>query len=210
MEYLAAWSTELNGGIEVEDAFIRKYLYDPPYRLVADMRIRFAFSTIDEYLNVPAAIGERLDFRWPSRGDSVYVEEDPVFIGRTRESRNRKASIAFLSWLFRQETQSELLEIDRYRRVRGFGIVGGFSALKSVNNDELVRLYPFLRGRIPTEANLNFPARLPASWPSIREEVIYPWMTEASATPSEAEPLADALLEWLRLRPGSTAQARRN
>ena len=201
VEYLYTWSDELNGGTENEESYARKYLFDPPYKLVADKRIRFAVSAIDEYLNVPAEIGEQLDIRWPAHDGLVYPDEDIVFIGRPKNSRNKKAATAFLTWLFRTETQSRLLEIERYRRVRGFGIAGGFSALKTINSDELVNIYPFLRGRMPAESNLRFPERLSSEWPIIRDEVIYPWLIEQSSRGTVSEPLGSVLLEWRRLRP---------
>ena len=104
LNYIRAWSKEVNGGSEQEDAFQSTYLYDPGYRLVADERIRFAHMGLDDYLHVPGEIRERLDFRWLSHNGSIPVDEDMVFVGRMRSARNRRAADAFLSFSCRSRS----------------------------------------------------------------------------------------------------------
>ncbi len=202
VRYLRDWSVEVNGGIDAEALFAERYLHDPPYKLVSEGRVRFAGLDLGTFITIPAEIAERLDFRWLGRDGVVPVRDDVAFIGRTRLGRNRRAARAFLEWLFRPETQEALLETQRYRRVRGFGFAGGFSALIEVNGDAFPRFYPFLAGRIPRENNLLFPKRLPADWPTIRREVLYPWLLEESGRERIEEPLSDRLMEWRRRRPG--------
>ena len=199
--YIHTWSAELNGGAEREEEFARTYLYDPGYRLVADGRIRFATMSFGDYRNVPGEIRERLDFRWLSSSNSVPVDEDIVFVGRIRSAKSRRAANAFLLWLFNIETQKNLLETDRSRRVRGFGFAGGFSSIVAINSEALPRLYSEIAGKIPPPQQIIFPRRLPASWLEIREDVIEPWLIAESRTAIVEEPLADRILEWQRQQP---------
>ena len=203
VRYLATWSIELNGGAAAEELFRSKYMYDPPYKLIAERRIRFAPTDMRTFLTVPAEIGEQIEFRWLVRDGTINVDEDITFIGRLKTSRNKRAADAFLRWLFAPQTQDQLLEVDRHRRVRGFGFAGGFSSLKSVNSDSLPRYYSFLLGRIPAESDLRFPARLPANWPDIRINVIYPWLVEQSGIEETTTPLNTQLQQWRRQQPDS-------
>lgn len=208
LNYIRAWSKEVNGGSEQEDAFQSTYLNDPGYRLVADERIRFAHMGLDDYLHVPGEIRERLDFRWLSHNGSIPVDEDMVFVGRMRSARNRRAADAFLAWILDPDVQAELLEIDRYRRVRGFGFAGGFSGIESTNTGALSRLFPEVRGRAPSSASLQFPSRIPVEWPLIRTTVVYPWLLEESAAETRGELLSEHILQWRRDRPDSDPSRR--
>lgn len=199
--YLSAWSSELNGGPEQEAQFERTYLHDPPYRLVADGRVRFALTTLDEYLNIPAEIAEQIDFRWFARAGSIPVSESIVGVASPKGGAATRSAGEFLTWLLDADTQERLLEIDRYRRVRGFGFAGGFSSMKTVNTEALGRYYPFLIGRIPSESALDFPPRLPSNWPEIRSNVIDPWLLEQSELETIDSSLSDRLLEWQRQHP---------
>lgn len=201
VDYIRAWSREINGGSEREDAFQSTYLYDPGYKLVSDERIRFSHMGLDDYLHVPGEIRERLDFRWLSHDGSIPVDEDIVFVGRLRSAKNRRAADAFLVWILDPRVQAELLEIDRYRRVRGFGFAGGFSGIKSTNTGALSRLFPEVRGRAPLATSLRFPSRIPVDWPLIRTMVVYPWLLEESAAERSGDSLSEHILQWRRGRP---------
>ena len=131
-----------------------------------------------------------------------------VFVGRMRSARNRRAADAFLAWILDPDVQAELLEIDRYRRVRGFGFAGGFSGIESTNTGALSRLFPEVRGRAPSSASLQFPFRIPVEWPLIRTTVVYPWLLEESAAETRGELLSEHILQWRRDRPDSDPSRR--
>ena len=199
--FVKSWVDEINGGIETEDFFRTKYMYDPLYKLLDSGRILFTYMKIDEFISVPAEIRENLDFRWMSSGGIIHVCDDVLFVGRTKQSRRKKASQAFISWLLNSSTQERLLESAQFERMRIFGFAGGFSSIVSVNSNVLPRYFPFLIGHIPNEESLAFPVPLPENWQDIKAEVIFPWLLEAVSTDDFSEPLSNRVNQWLLHQP---------
>ncbi len=194
VDYIRQWSKELNNGTEAENLFHSKYMYDPDYKLVSDRRIRFSFVTIEQFLTIPVEFRVHLDFRWFAVDGTIPVNEDIVFAGRHAQSKHQKASEAFITWLFDPEIQAQLLDLDRYRRIRGFGIAEGFSTLSSVNRNALTGVVPLLLTRIPPADILDFPPPVPATWPQIKKDVVYPWLAQSDI--GEGKPLETLIKEW--------------
>ena len=194
--YSIEWTETTNGGYELEDHFVLKYMYNPLYKLLDTSRILFNFMRIEEFLALPAAIREHLDFRWLSDGSKIAVWDDVLFVGKTRQSRKRKTADAFLAWLFDPVTQGKLLETAQFERTRSFGLAGGFSSLISINVDALPRYFPFLIGHVPDGDSLDFPNRLPEAWADLRNSVIIPWLSTASKLDATAVPLSEAIRLW--------------
>ena len=92
VEYARTWSTEINGGVHVEELFHDTYMYDPMYKLLNRRRIMFAYTDPGAYLTIPAEIRENLGFRWLAREGKIPVLNDIVYLGRHRQARNRKAA----------------------------------------------------------------------------------------------------------------------
>jgi hypothetical protein len=139
---------------------------------------------------------EEADFRWLAGPEKILVSDEILFAGIPRSSRRKSRAKAFLLWLFQGETQTRLLEISRRQRLGVFGIAGGFSSLKSVNELAFPQYYPRLMGRIPPEELLYVPGPLPESWPEIKSQVLVPWLREAVSAPGQAgssEELAERL-----------------
>jgi len=110
-----------------------------------------------------------------------------------RSSGRKPQAKGFILWAFQEQTQSKLLEIGRRQRLGIFGIAGGFSALKSVNQRELPQYYPRLIGRIPPEELLQVPGPLPEAWPEIKARVLIPWLKEAVSSDTPPKDLAERL-----------------
>ena len=201
LDYIRTWSVEVNGGLHVEDQFRESYMYDPMYKLLNQRRILFAYTDLRRYLDIPAEIRENFDFRWIAGNGTVPVADDIVYVGRLRQSKNKKAAEAFISWLFNPGVQKKLLEISQFFRMRSFGIAGGLSSQKIVNEISLPQFFPVLVGRIPPASYLSFPPSLPVDWQRIREEVVEPWLVEESARLEPAVPLSDLLLQWRMQQP---------
>jgi hypothetical protein len=194
--YLRDWVRTTNGGMEAEAAFAAKYLYLPPGRLLDDKRIQFYLLRSCDLMRALDEQKEEADFRWLAGPEKILVSDEILFAGIPRGSHRKSQAKTFLLWLFRSETQSRLLEISRRQRLGVFGIAGGFSSLKSVNELAFPQYYPRLMGRIPPEELLYVPGPLPESWPEIKSQVLVPWLRQAVGAPGEAgssEQLAERL-----------------
>ncbi|GAB6392710.1 MAG: lipoprotein/extracellular solute-binding protein [Treponematales bacterium] len=177
--FLRNWTEEVNGGVLAEDGFTFKYFTAAPLFLARSGRVLFAFESSAGFLTLPAELRSGLDFRWAAQADGLIpLEERSVYLGVLKRAKARKASGAFVNWLFREETQRTLLEtVSRYGLgQKVFGIAGGFSSLRAVTEQTFPRFYPALLGHLP--AALSPPAPLPYNWASIKEEAVLPYLRE--------------------------------
>ena len=85
-----------------------------------------------------------------------------------------------------------------------FGVAGGFSSLRSVNEEIFPSFFPALVGHAPPAAALVAPPVPPQGWPALVSEVLTPWAIDAS---SVAGP--DALAAKLAELPGRVADYRK-
>jgi hypothetical protein len=189
--YLRDWVRTTNGGVEAESAFAAKYLYLPPGRLLDEKRIQFYLLRSCDLMRALDEQKEEADFRWLAGPEKILVSDEILFAGVPRSSRRKSQAKAFLLWLFQGETQTRLLEISRRQRLGVFGIAGGFSGLKSVNELVFPQYYPQLIGRIPPEELLYIPGPLPEAWPEIKSQALVPWLREAVSAPGEPVALED-------------------
>jgi hypothetical protein len=180
---LGAWSTLANGSAALEDDYRFKYLYAPPYRWLKEGRALYAYMDSSELFLASEEIRTGLDFRWYSSGGTVPVSEGAVYAGLVRGAKGRPAAEAFLRWLLTPEAQRAVLERSRATGVSSysFGIAGGFSSIRSVNEGVFPTYYPALVGHAPPADKLAAPERLPPDWPSLRAEAVAPWALDASA-----------------------------
>ncbi len=201
IDYIRGWVEEVNGGWENETEFIEKYLYEPPYKLVDSGRILFAYSQIDDYFRIPSVHREQLDFRWISHQEEIPVGEDIIFAGIPKGAARTKSAKAFLSWFFNPETQAVLLERSQYKRMRLFGLAGGFSSLSMVNEIDLPRFFPELVGHIPPAGFLEYPGALPDNWNSLKSETILPWIKGKLSPEASDQELDRSIERWLNQQP---------
>ena len=66
-----------------------------------------------------------------------------------------------------------------------FGIAGGFSSLKSINETVFPSFYPALLGNMPPEENLKSLEQLPAKWQSLKDRVVKVYLLDAIDTEKE-------------------------
>lgn len=196
LEYIRDWVYTMNGGLEEENRFKETYLYDPGYKLVYSGRIRFYPVEYQKFLLIPADIQRNVDFRWVSDGTRIPVHENMVYAGVVRKPGNRKAAIAFMSWFFQESTQEKILESLQFKRIRSFGVAGGFSSIRRVNELILPKYYPGIAGRVPAPGQLSFPPALPANWYRIKSEVVIPFINETILSTGSVESLDQRLLTW--------------
>ena len=196
IEFTRSWVAKDDGGATSELAFIRRNLTQQPWdRLLAARKILFAVVPFTEFASLAEEKRRDLEFRWLSQDDHVPVLDNAIFAGVPRSARNKRGARAFLEWLAQPATQRSLLEANRSKRLGVFGVIGGFSALESLNEKELPQQYPLLLGHVPPEASLAFPDPLPAGWDNARSAAVLPWLSKAAAGES-AGTLEAAIEAW--------------
>ncbi len=201
VRYLRDWIREVDGGYAQEREFFRKYMYEPMPKLVDQRRILFYQTDSSRLFESLAEHREEADFRWLSAEGKIPVEDDVLYLGIPKGAHNRLGARRFLLWFFHPETQKELLRIDRRKRLRTFGVAGGFSALKEINQREFPQAYPLLIGRVAGEEFLRFPRPLPPGWGTLKREVVIPWLTESAAAGEEEESLGERLSSFRATNP---------
>jgi ABC-type glycerol-3-phosphate transport system substrate-binding protein len=194
IESLRAWVAETNGSATLEDDFQFKYLFTPGYQYLSSGRALFAYVDSSGLFTIPEDRRSAFDYRWFSTADgAVPVADDIVYAALPRSGRGKQAAESFLTWFFREESQNAILESSRRSRAieRSFGVVGGFSSIRSVNERIFPLYYPALVGHLPPAEALATPNVLPSDWPELKEAVIAPWLSEVtgrdalSANPGE-------------------------
>ncbi len=214
---LGSWSARVNGSAAREDDFKYKYLYSPPYRWLKDGRALYAYMDSSELFVVGEERRAELDFRWFSGGGRVPISEGAVYAGLVRGAKGGGAALSFLAWLVTPEAQRAILERSRGTRAAdySFGILGGFSSVRAVNEGVFPAFYPDLVGHAPPAERLSVPAPLPPDWPALEAAVLEPWALEASARPQAAAGdelaarIADFRSRGSRQRPSPRASGRR-
>jgi hypothetical protein len=84
-----------------------------------------------------------------------------------------------------------------------FGIAGGFSAIKAVNEKLYPLYYPSLLGKMPQADNLKSPGVLPSGWTEIKESIVLPFLLEATGpnpAPDPTASLESRIREWMKKR----------
>ena len=197
------WIDEANSGIQADDEFVFKYLYDPEPRLISSGRILFANMNSSDFFIMPAEQRQNLDFRWIAEMDSIPLDESAVSYGIHRHAKARNAAYAFTRWFFKADTQRQLLDLSKSKRLNetSFGISGGFSGMRTVTEQIFPLFYPSLLGRMPPEAFLSPPAILPHNWMDLKERVVLPYLRDRirHATRDEVRPLERRVADWHRL-----------
>ena len=195
------WSLERNGGAENEQSFQFKYLYTPGYKQVGSGRCLFSYTTSDELFSLTDAQTQGLSFRWVSQGGRLPVEDAVTTLALCKRGKNHKSAELFCTWLFDAQTQRQLLE--RTARMNldttSFGIAGGFSSMREVNESYYPAFHRELLGKLPPEDLLELPQQLPSRWESLKKTAILPYLKEASGgTDGSSRSLADFVTDWVK------------
>jgi len=207
MNYVYQWSIEVNGEPQQEDDFAFKYLVTPPPVPLNSGKVLFAYQESQKLFTSPEEQRQNLDFRWVSKDNRIPIIEGETFLGIYKKNRAKRASDAFVQWLYREETQRKILEFSKKIRLNEqvFGIANGFSAIRSVNEEIFPQFYPLLLGHMPPAEYLLPPEILPADWPLIREQVILPYLHDRSkaSDKSQIQSLEGRLDEWKKQHKGT-------
>ncbi len=199
IEYLRGWTRTINTSATAEDEFQFKYLYDPPYRLVTGGRSIFSYMPSDAIFVLPDDKRQNLDFRWVTKDGKTPIRDDIVYMGVARKSRNLESAEAFIVWFFSEKTQRALLDrsVEMGITARSFGISGGFSSLRPVNERIFPLYYPSLLGHLPPPETLSVPRILPNNWELLKAEILLPWLEKMARDPEGMSPsLQEAIAAW--------------
>jgi hypothetical protein len=207
IEYLRAWSERANESVLKEEEFQFKYLYLPAYRSLEEGRIAYAAMGSSSFFLIPEERRASLAFRWLSKDGSIPLDEEVVYAGICRGAEGKQVAEAFLKWFYAEGTQRKILEdARRFRSIEtSFGVAGGFSAIRSVNEKLFPLFYPSLLGRLPPGSYLSMPPALPAYWSDLRREVILPFLVDAMAPVALEDPnsmLESRIGTWTKRRSG--------
>lgn len=199
IDFLKAWTTEKNTSTAAEQDFAFKYLYTPGYRQVESGRCLFAYTSSDALFSIPDDQLDDIDFRWIAKDSFVPVKDDIVMMGIFRHSDNTQAAQAFVLWLMQEETLRAIME--RTERtplnVSTFGIAGGFSAVRSVNERVFPSYYRNLLGNLPDQDAIKPPPSFPLRWYSFKEHVVIPYLRDATNTTLTKTPsLKERITVW--------------
>jgi hypothetical protein len=195
-EFCASWVTETNLGFEQDGQFQRTYLYEPMPKLLESGRILFYLTDSSSLFRKVEDQAEEVDFRWLGAESRIPAAEEVLYFGIPKGTRNRRGARLFLSWMFQPETQARLLEINQEKRLDTFGIAGGFSSLRIVNEREFPRVYRQLLGRIPPEQMLVFSKAVPVNWGEQKERIVVPWLVSYVTGKADEELLSQRLMEF--------------
>ncbi len=196
IEYLRSWINDSMGGYASEREFSKKYVYEPPYKLVQDdkfgyRRIGFFFTTISEYYAIPQEKRKNLEFRWLHHNDGIPVNERILVFAIPSAAKNPDGARVFLKWIFKPEIQKHLIKINTLDNNACFGIANGFSILKDINKHYFPDYYPSLVGFVPPEEFLVFPNQLPEGWDKLKNEIVMSWLLEEIAKTGEISSLKE-------------------
>jgi hypothetical protein len=202
IKYLRTWTKAINTSTTAEDDFKFKYLYNPPYKLVTAGKNLFSYISSEDLFVIPRDKIQNIDFRWINRNNRTPVNDGITYMGICRNAPNLDAAEAFMIWFFNENSQKELLERSRSMGVmqQSFGIAGGFSSIKSVNEKTFPLFYPALLGHVPPADSLSVPRILPNNWETLKTNIVLPYLIQAVSAPEGQEntvkSIADRLADW--------------
>ena len=200
IDYLHQWTQTVNDSIQEERDFAFKYLYTPKARQVLSGSCLFAYTTSSQLFSTPQNLLKEIGFRWVHQDNRIPVEDDIVFMGIHRNSRNTAGAEAFVSWFMQEESQHQMMERATIMdlSISTFGIAGGFSAMQNVTE----RVFPIyckpLLDNVPAAQYIVPPTSLLPRWEGLKDRVIIPWLSDAAAAKdlSTIMSLEQRLAEW--------------
>lgn len=179
--YLKEWISTENTSPQVESDFVYKYLSETPDKQVTSGRTLFSFVTSDRLFSMSAAQLSKLDFRWLNHNGFIPVEDSMISMGISKNTKKTLLASEFISWFFTTETQHIFIErkIKTNLDTTQFGIAGGFSSLKDVNEHILPVYYPAMLTNIPQAGTFSVSDKKPTTWNKIKHRVVIPYLSDA-------------------------------
>ena len=202
IDMIKYWTSTTNSDTTTEQNFQFRYLYMPTYRQVTSDRCLFAYTTSDKLFTLTDAQSSSISFRWFVQNDMIPVEDNILTMGLYKASENSAQAKEFMRWFLKEETQQKLIERTENMKLDSvnFGIAGGFSSIRNVNEKYYPAFYRQLLGNMPPEEYFTLPNILPYRWESLKENVILPYledMTNTNGAKNNAS-LEERITEWTK------------
>ncbi len=200
VNYIKTWTSEKNKSTTAEQDFEFKYLYTPKYRHIAFERTLLAFTFSNELFKISSEQLGEIDYRWVKIKNGLPAEDKIVSMAVYSKAKNPERAEEFIRWFFKEENQKLMLE--RTNRMQldtaTFGIASGFSSIISVNEHIFPTYYQNLLGNLPDAKSVTSPQGFPSRWESLKERVIYPYLTSAADTDTsrKKESMSQLLSAW--------------
>lgn len=200
LQFMRGLIVRLSGNFESEKAFREKFLYMQPTDLLEKRRIFLSYSDVNSFCSIPDSKRKNLNFRYyMNEKQRISVCEDMLYAAIPSKGKNRKGAVDFLLWIMDEKVQQDMLERTKSMGIRSFGIAGGLSALKNINENTIPRMYPFMVGHVPIEEILNFPVPCPPDFDRLRDEAIIPWLYKQTGQESTTSDLQETIDNWRRM-----------
>ena len=200
VSWLREWYGSDSTAVRMDDDFSLKYYFEPPDRLLKSGMVLYTYTDSSRFFTLSDEQRMNLNYRWIGHNGRIPLNDDCVFFGISQNTAAEKAVETFTLWFFSEETQRQLLEISREKRLNEmyFGIAGGFPAMRTVTEQILPRFYPGLLGHLPPENLLSPPNVLSSNWMVIRERAIVPYLQERIRQTQGVRPLDQRINDWNR------------
>ena len=202
VHYLRDWTQTVNTSTVAENDYKFKYLYNPRIKWVTEKQCLFACMDSNKLFTVPQEKLNGVDYRWIQKDNRLPITDNMISMGMYKYSKNRTAAEIFMIWFMNEENQNAMLEwrFDLNLYTGSFGIAGGFSSIRSVNERIFPVFYPALLGNLPDANYLSTPNILPANWEEIKEVVVLPYLFSAVNTSVKEHPktMEQFIADWKR------------
>ena len=189
IDFLRDWIRTENTSPVAEEEFAYKYLFMPYYRQVTSDRTLFAYSTSDVLFKTMSTQDLEIDYRWICQNDVIPIEDSYTMLGIYKKAKNLVGATEFIIWFFQSGNQQQILErkINFNLNTDLFGIAGGFSSIRDVNEHILPIYYNQLLSNLPPALMLEVPQKLPVRWENMKASVIDVYLRDSVIAENKAD-----------------------
>lgn len=181
IKYITEWIKTEHGSIQTESDFVYKYLSLVDSKKVFSGRTLYTYTTSNKLFQLPSDQLAKMDFRWIKNNEQIPVEDSMTMMGISKWATNYAGTVEFIEWFYSTATQKTILEQKSHFQPNTieFGIVGGFSAVKEVNEKILPTFYTKLLSNIPSHEAFYVSEPKSSHWEKIKDKVIIPYIQDS-------------------------------
>lgn len=202
LAYIKTWTDSANTSSKTEQDFAFKYLYMSPYKQVTSGRCLFSYTTSNELFRMTTEQLSHIDFRWIREDKKIPLEDSVVMLGVARYAKHKSQAYDFISWFMNADTQRTILETKAKNNLDTdkFGLCGGFSAIKEVNEHYLPIYYTSLLANTPPADALSVPEKIPSRWENMKADIILPYLKDAVSSDGKTPVIGldERISDWLK------------
>ena len=181
IKYITEWIKTEHGSIQTESDFVYKYLSLVDSKKVFSGRTLYTYTTSNKLFQLPSDQLAKMDFRWIKNNEQIPVEDSMTMMGISKWATNYAGAVEFIEWFYSTATQKTILEQKSHFQPNTieFGIIGGFSAVKEVNEKILPTFYTKLLSNIPSHEAFYVSEPKSSHWEKIKDKVIIPYIQDS-------------------------------